>query len=295
MKICSKCLIVKDLSEFYYDRSKKDEVRNSCIECDSIYRRLNKEKIKEYQAKYNKDNSDKKKSQSFNYRKNNKGKISERNKFYYNKNKEKISEESKEKYEKDKIEILKSQKEKYHNADNKKERNKIKNDKSKEYRKKYYLKNRNRIISYSTEYYFENIDKVKNTKKEHRKKHNNKRSDSEKLKRVNDPLFKVTESIRSSIRKSIKKLGFTKKSKTHKILGCSFEEFKLYLESKFEPWMSWNNYGLYNGELNYGWDIDHVMPLSSANSEEEILRLNHFSNLQPLCSKINRDIKSDRI
>jgi hypothetical protein len=89
--------------------------------------------------------------------------------------------------------------------------------------------------------------------------------------------------------------GLRKNSKTSQILGCSFEEFKLYLESKFETWMSWENYGKYNGELNYGWDIDHIIPLSSVSNEEEILELNHFTNLQPLCSYTNRNIKRDCI
>ena len=63
------------------------------------------------------------------------------------------------------------------------------------------------------------------------------------------------------------------------------------LESKFEPWMTWDNRGLYNGKFNYGWDIDHIIPLCSAKTEEELLKLLHYTNCQPLCSKINRDIK----
>lgn len=59
--------------------------------------------------------------------------------------------------------------------------------------------------------------------------------------------------------------------------------------------MTWNNYGLYNGTEKYGWDIDHVIPLSSALNENELLKLNHFSNLKPLCSKVNRDIKRANI
>ena len=55
--------------------------------------------------------------------------------------------------------------------------------------------------------------------------------------------------------------------------------------------MNWNNYGIYNGEFNYGWDLNHIIPISSAKSEEEIIKLNHYTNLQPLCSKTNRDIK----
>jgi hypothetical protein len=78
-------------------------------------------------------------------------------------------------------------------------------------------------------------------------------------------------------------------------LGCSLEELKVYIESKFEPWMSWCNYGKYNGGLNYGWDIDHIIPISSAKTEEEFHELCHYKNLQPLCSRINRDIKKDKI
>ena len=59
--------------------------------------------------------------------------------------------------------------------------------------------------------------------------------------------------------------------------------------------MTWENYGLYNGELNYGWDIDHIIPQSYGNTEEEIIKLNHYTNLQPLCSKVNRDIKRNLI
>jgi len=59
--------------------------------------------------------------------------------------------------------------------------------------------------------------------------------------------------------------------------------------------MNWDNHGLYNGELNYGWDIDHIIPLATAKNEGELIKLNHYTNLQPLCSKINRDIKRGRI
>ena len=93
--------------------------------------------------------------------------------------------------------------------------------------------------------------------------------------------------------RSLKRKGYTKKSHTYEIIGCSYDFLLDYLEAKFENWMNWNNKGLYNGELTYGWDIDHIIPLSSATNEEELIKLNHYTNLQPLCSKINRDIKKD--
>ena len=58
--------------------------------------------------------------------------------------------------------------------------------------------------------------------------------------------------------------------------------------------MTWENYGLYNGTENYGWDIDHKMPISSSTTIEEAHQLNHYLNLQPLCSYINRHIKRNR-
>ncbi len=58
--------------------------------------------------------------------------------------------------------------------------------------------------------------------------------------------------------------------------------------------MTWVNYGRYNGELDFGWDIDHIIPISSATTEEEVLKLNHYKNLQPMCSKMNRDIKKNK-
>ncbi len=78
-------------------------------------------------------------------------------------------------------------------------------------------------------------------------------------------------------------------------MGCSFTELRNYIESKFENWMTWDNYGLYNGNLYYGWDLDHIIPISTAKNEEEVYELNHYKNLQPLCSKVNRDIKRDNI
>jgi hypothetical protein len=59
--------------------------------------------------------------------------------------------------------------------------------------------------------------------------------------------------------------------------------------------MNWDNRGLYNGEMMYGWDIDHIIPISTAETEEDLIRLNHFTNLQPLCSYINRVLKKDKI
>jgi len=55
--------------------------------------------------------------------------------------------------------------------------------------------------------------------------------------------------------------------------------------------MSWDNYGLYDGSENYGWDLDHIIPISSAITEEQVLKLSLYENIQPLCSFQNRVLK----
>lgn len=110
----------------------------------------------------------------------------------------------------------------------------------------------------------------------------------------NDPLYKLRIAYVRRLNKCMKRL--TIKNMTFlENLGCSLDEFKIYLEQRFESWMNWNNYGKYNGELNYGWDLDHIVPISTARTEEEFYKLSHYTNLQPLCSKVNRDIKKDKI
>ena len=131
--------------------------------------------------------------------------------------------------------------------------------------------------------------------KKYQKNNKQKRNIYLKRRRENDPLFKLITNIRNLINNSFSEMNYLKNSKTEEILGCSFKDFKIYIESKFENWMNWKNRGLYNGSLNYGWDIDHIIPISSAKTEEELLKLNHYTNLQPLCSYTNRHIKSGNI
>ena len=164
--------------------------------------------------------------------------------------------------------------------------------------KKYYQDNKELIREKQNNYYLENKEVVRNIQKEYRDNNrevltikNREYSKRYKKNKSSDVLWVLSSRIRTMIGNSLRGNGYLKESKTETILGCSFEEFKLYLESKFENWMTWENRGLFNGELNYGWDIDHIIPLDSAETEEDIIKLNHYTNLQPLCSYTNRHIK----
>lgn len=155
-----------------------------------------------------------------------------------------------------------------------------------------YVNNNKKTISeYQKQYRLENADKKKETNRNYKANNREKLNLKERERNKKEPVYRLKNIIRKSILKKIKQQGFTKKNSTTNILGCTIEEFKIHIESQFLQWMNWNNHGLYNGEFNFGWDLDHIKPISSATTEEEVIRLNHYTNFRPLCSKINRDIK----
>lgn len=196
-------------------------------------------------------------------------------------NKQKLVEYGKEWREKNKDHLLESKRRYYY--DNK--------DEILTKHKKYRSENKETLDKKKKEYNKENKELINRIKKNWRDRNKDYHNNYMKDRLENDEIFRLKFYIRNSIRSSFKNKGIRKNLKTQEILGCSFEEFKIHLESMFEPWMSWENYGKYNGELNYGWDIDHIIPMVTASSEEEVIKLNYFNNLQPLCSYINRVVK----
>jgi hypothetical protein len=165
-----------------------------------------------------------------------------------------------------------------------------------EYQKEYRIKNKEHLKEYNKK---RNEDfKLKNGISRHTlwdRENKARRKELLQHRLKTDPVFALKYKLRSSLNAIFRHKGYTKKHKSHDILGCSYEEFLTHLESQFEPWMNWGNRGLYNGEFNYGWDIDHIMPTSLATTEEELIKLCHYTNLQPLCSKVNRDIKKNKL
>jgi len=162
---------------------------------------------------------------------------------------------------------------------------------NKKAREKYLELNKEKIAKQKKAYYNTNKDDMLTNQKEWRETNKEKLTKFRRDKLKNNNLHKVKCSIRTLIGNSFRYNNIKKLSRTEQILGCSFEQLKQHLESKFLPWMNWENKGLYNGELNYGWDVDHIIPLSTAITEHDLIRLNHYTNLQPLCSYTNRFIK----
>jgi hypothetical protein len=102
-----------------------------------------------------------------------------------------------------------------------------------------------------------------------------------KKEKQNNPLFKLRENISSLMCNSFKRAckgKYPKQSRTAEILGCTVENFVQHLQSQFKPGMTLENHGHGPGK----WNIDHIVPISSARTEEEIYKLNHYTNFQPL-------------
>jgi len=106
-------------------------------------------------------------------------------------------------------------------------------------------------------------------------------------KRNTDEIFKLKDNIRRRINVFLSLHNISKKNKTFDIVGCSPEFLKEFLENKFTEGMSWDKMGK---DIH----IDHIIPLSSAKTEEEVYGLCHYTNLQPLWAYDNLS-KGDKI
>lgn len=188
-------------------------------------------------------------------------------------------------------------------------------DEHKEYRKEYDRENKTKIKKRSHEYYEDNKDSIRlkhkcwkennkdweinhysdPIKKEKRKiynkewrRKNHKRVKEDNRKRINKRLkkdlsFAIKHKIGAAMRNAIKR-GF-KKTSAQILLGCSISEFKIYIESKFLPGMTWENWGL--GMTK--WNLDHIIPIAAFDmkKEEDQKKCWHYSNFQPLWQKDN--------
>ncbi len=92
-------------------------------------------------------------------------------------------------------------------------------------------------------------------------------------------MYRFIKCLRTNIKNSIIKSGYSKTSKTFNILGIDYDSFIKYIESQFKESMCWGNYGK--------WHLDHKIPISWGKTEEEVIKLCHYTNYQPLWASEN--------
>jgi len=153
--------------------------------------------------------------------------------------------------------------------------------------KKYRINHREKLLTKKKAYYEANKNKVKNYTKINREKINKRNQIWQRIYYNNNIQYKLGVRLRSRLYDALNvkhKVGSAVKD-----LGCSIDELKSYLESKFQPGMTWDNHTL------DGWHIDHIKPLASFDltDRKQFLEACHYTNLQPLWAKDNL-VKSDK-
>lgn len=144
--------------------------------------------------------------------------------------------------------------------------------------KQYYHKNKEIIKEKRAPYYAkwreENRPKARAMVADWAKRNKTRINERAKMRRIENPRQTVVDSVRRLIQRAFQKRHIKKNTRTAQIVGCTWDELAAHIESKFVEGMTWENRTL--------WHVDHIIPLKSAATEEDIIRLNHFSNLQPL-------------
>lgn len=154
-------------------------------------------------------------------------------------------------------------------------------DCSKKYSAEYRLRNLEYFKEYGLKYRSELIiDKeyFKNYSKEY---YQTVLKEKRKLKKLEDPVYKLKLTLQSRTSYFFKHKKFKKSSTYDDIFGDTYDNIKMFISSKFIEGMSWDNHGF------NGWHIDHIIPLCSAKTEEDLYKLCHYTNLQPLWAEDN--------
>lgn len=277
MKNCTKCKEKKNLKDFNKDKSRDDGLESICKCCRKAQRKkssdkkdLSKEKecgkckknkqLKDfYKGRWHECKECAKSKRNYGY-KSNPNIQKKRSTEYRKKNRDRCNQTVRRWREKNSD---------YDRVYNKK-RWETQKEELKKRNKKYQEENKDKIKAARKKYYKEN-------KKEILKK--NIKYEMDRRKR--DPLYKMSKNLRCRTRIAFKRSRWSKNKSNEIMLGCTYKEAFNHIESQFQEGMTWDNH------TNNGWHIDHIIPLSYAKTEEELIKLCHYTNLQPLWAEDN--------
>ena len=201
------------------------------------------------------------------YRANNNEHIKERAKNYYEKHAEHLREYSRDYH-------VKHREERNKKAKEWKQQNK---EYVSKYNKEYGINHAEEILNRHREYVKENQEILKKKRRIHLKE-----------RRENDNFFRYKEHVRRLIIKSFIRKGYKKSSKTYEIVGCDYNTLLDHLKKTYK-----DNYGVEWNEKEEV-HIDHIIPIASAKDEKDVIRLNHYTNLQLLKPQDNLE-KRDKL
>lgn len=153
----------------------------------------------------------------------------------------------------------------------------------------YSLNNRDKIAKKSREWYRGNPGKSKEAHDKYRMENREVLADKARLrkknKRSSDPVFNLKSRIGRQLRRALtREIRCKEGSMLHQIIEITGQDLINHLHSTFEL-----NYGLPRECINLrDVEIDHIIPLSTAQTVDDVKRLNHYSNLQLLFKEDNQ-------
>lgn len=310
MKKCGYCKKEKEISEFGKSNQTLDGLRWECRQCrKEIYYKNHKKMLEEKRRDYKKHRESRLLKDKEKYI-NNKEHIKQQRKEHYWSNREKVLEQQKrykennreeflrnrrerEQRQRDEIkleqEILKSQQITVNYPPNYKICSKCKTLKHQENynkkrgfckecesssNKKYLLENGDAIRARQRQYHKDNPEIVKATAKRHRQ------SEAFKIRHAL-PENRINRNMHQYIKFALNEVGLKKDGRaTMKYVGCTRQFFRDYIQSQFQPGMTWENYG--NRKDN--WSVDHYLPKEAFNilNQEEQDTCFNWKNCRPM-------------
>lgn len=165
---------------------------------------------------------------------------------------------------------------------------------------RYYHKNKEKLLKESRERYAQNVESERERAKRYKKNNiervKTRRNLAMKIKRQKDPNFKLRNNISRMVRRALQ--GNKSRLSFLTYVEYTMIELRKHLESLFEPWMSWNNWGTYNPQTwcdndssTWTWQIDHIIPQSKlpfvSMTDDNFKKCWALDNLCPLNSKTN--------
>lgn len=120
---------------------------------------------------------------------------------------------------------------------------------------------------------------------ERRRRHDARRAKVRAVRKAS-PVRSMQARLSRLHRHALAQVGAIKTSPTFEQLGYTAADFAAHIERQFLPGMGWHNMA--------SWQIDHIIPVSEARTEADVIALNQLSNLRPLWAEENNRKKNKR-
>lgn len=156
-------------------------------------------------------------------------------------------------------------------------------DHVKEKAKENYRKNPKAHKARMDKYKTSHTDQVREANHKYKVENRQKCTDYQRQKRQSDPVYRFRSSFTSLMSIYKRKTGYTGNMGTWEMVGCNFETFLAHIQSQFTEGMTLENYGSGIGK----WSIDHIEPIRNAKCNEDVERVNHYTNLRPMWNTEN--------